>query len=69
MNRAKYFLIPESPHDIDRLWRQASHLGIADSPLWLSLEDAAAYRCAGSVFCAALSAGERARAEARGERE
>jgi hypothetical protein len=52
MKRANYFLIPESPHNIDRLWREASPLGIA-----------------GSVFCAALSAGEKARAEARGERE
>jgi len=52
MKRAKYFVTPEGPDDIDRLWREASPLGIA-----------------GSVFCAALSAGEKARAEARGERE
>ena len=69
MKRAKYSLIPEGPHVIDPLRREASPLGIADSPLSLPLEDAAACRCAGSVFCAALSAGEKARAEARGGRE
>ena len=69
MKRAKYLVIPDGADDIDRLWREARPVGIAHSPFWLSLEDAAACRCAGSVFCAALSAGEKARAEARGERE
>ncbi len=69
MKSAKYFVIPEGPHDIDCLRREASLLGITDSPLSLPHEDAAACRCARSASCAGPSAEEKARAEARAERK
>lgn len=63
MKQGRYCRIPEGPHDLRRLWTEATPLTGCDRPDWLTAEDAADYRRLGSVSLAGLSAVERVRAE------
>ena len=63
MKQGRHVRIPERPHDLRRLWNEAAPLAGSELPGWLSAEDAADYRCLGSLTAAGLSAAERERFE------
>ena len=63
MKQARHCRIPEGPHDLRRLWSEATPLAGRPLPDWLAAEDAADYRWLGSVSLAGLSPVERGQAE------
>ena len=63
MKQARHCRIPEGPHDLRRLWSEATPLAGRPLPDWLAAEDAADYRWLGSVSLAGLSGEERGQAE------
>ena len=63
MKQARHCRIPEGPHDLLRLWSEATPLAGRPLPDWLAAEDAADYRLLGSVSLAGLSDEERGQAE------
>jgi len=63
VKQGRHCRIPEGPHDLRRLWSEATPFAGRDLPEWLAAEDAADYRCLGSLSLAGLSAVERDRAD------
>jgi hypothetical protein len=49
VKQARHCRIPEGPHDLRRLWSEATPLAGRPLPDWLAAEDAADYRWLGSV--------------------
>lgn len=63
MKQGRHVRIPDGPHDLRRLWTEATPLDDADLPGWLTPEDAADYRCLGRLTLAGLSPAEVERLE------
>jgi hypothetical protein len=49
MKEGKYFRIPQTPADLERLWEAAERLAPTDLPDWLEPEDAPGFRYVGSA--------------------
>jgi hypothetical protein len=49
MREGKFFRIPESPADVERLWNEAEPIDPSRLPDWLTAEEADGYRYAGSA--------------------
>src|SRR5262249_47726757 len=59
MRQGRFFRIPETPADLERLWRDASRTDAATRPAWLEPVDSACYRYLGSVSAPGPTGAER----------